>query len=74
MVGTGRSRSHTCASFIQTFNPTSITIARISTEDLASLHIILTELSMSKIIKAKSQNVCTVLYFDFHFCNDEECY
>ena len=24
-------------------------------------------------MKAKSQNVCTLLYFNFHISNDEEC-
>ena len=41
-----------------------------SVEDLGSLCIVLTELSTFKIMKAKSQNVCTVLYFNFHFHND----
>ena len=49
----------------------SITMARISTEDLDSLYIILTELSSSKKMKAKIQNSCTVLYFKFHFGIDE---
>ena len=28
---------------------------------------------MSKKMKAKSQNLCTVLYLNFHIFNDEEC-
>ena len=49
----------------------SITSARISrTEDLGTFCIILTELSTSQKIKAKCQNVCTVLYLDFHLRND----
>ena len=46
---------------------------RISTEDLNCLCIILNELSTSEKMNAKSQNVCTVLYFDFYLCNAEKC-
>ena len=47
-----------------------ITIARISRNDLGSLCIILTELSTSKKNEGKIQNLCTILYFNFHLRNE----
>ena len=35
--------------------------------------IVLTMLSMSKKMKANCQNLYTVLCFNFHICNGEEC-